>query len=207
MATKILAAVSGFIIIMISRGSYAGILLLMAIESANIPLPSEIIMPFSGYLVWLGQFNIWWAAFFGAFGCLVGSIVSYALGFYGGRPLIEKFGKYILFSHRDLDRAERWFDKHGEVTVFFSRLLPIVRTYISFPAGVAEMNIKKFSVYTFLGSFGWCLALAYLGLKLGQSWESLRKYFHGLDWLILALIVAGIIYWIARHLNHRNPKS
>jgi len=201
MATKILAAVSGFIIMIISRGSYAGVLLLMAFESANIPLPSEIIMPFSGYLVYIGQFNIWWTAVFGAFGCLVGSIVSYSLGYYGGRPLIEKYGKYILVSHHDLDRAESWFKKHGEVTVLFSRLLPIVRTYISFPAGVAEMDIRKFSLYTFLGSFPWCLALAYFGLKLGQSWESLKRYFHGLDWLILALILVGIGWWVWRHLR------
>lgn len=200
---SILAVISGFIIFVISRLGYSGVVLLMAIESVNIPLPSEVIMPFSGYLVFQGQFNLWWVGLFGALGCLVGSVLSYWLGYYGGRPIIEKYGKFILISHRDLDRAERWFDKYGEEAVFIARLLPIIRTYISFPAGVTEMDFKKFSVYSFLGSLPWCLALAYLGLKSGENWEVLRKYFHSFDWIIGILLVAGVIWWVIRHRKHR----
>ena len=200
---KILVVISGFIIGTISKLGYSGIIFLMALESANIPLPSEVIMPFSGYLVFLGRFNWWWTGFFGALGCLVGSVLSYGLGYYGGRPLIEKYGKYILISQSDLDLAEKWFKKHGESTVFFARLLPVIRTYISFPAGIAEMNFRKFSWYSFLGSLPWCLFLSYLGLKLGENWEILKRYFHGLDWVIGGLILAGILWWIWRHLKHR----
>jgi membrane protein DedA with SNARE-associated domain len=142
----------------------------------------------------------------GAFGCLVGSILSYFLGYYGGRPLIEKYGKYILISHHDLNLAEKWFLKHGDLTVFFGRFIPIVRTYISFPAGISEMNFKKFCLYSFLGSFPWCLLLAYLGVKLGQNWETLKNYFHGLDWIIGILIILLIVIWIWRHLKHRKEK-
>jgi len=193
--------------LVISRLGYGGIILLMAVESANIPLPSEIIMPFSGFLVFQGQFSLWWTGFFGALGCLVGSILSYWLGYCGGRPLVEKYGKYIFISHHDLNLADRWFKKYGDETVFFGRLLPVVRTYISFPAGIARMNFKKFSIYTFAGSLPWCLLLAFLGLKLGENWESLKKYFHSFDWVIGVLILAGIAWWIWRHLRNRNPKS
>ncbi|MCX6811206.1 MAG: DedA family protein, partial [Candidatus Berkelbacteria bacterium] len=138
MIHSILAAISGFIIATISTLGYGGIVLLMAIESACIPLPSEVIMPFSGFLVFDGRFNLWLIALAGAVGCVVGSVIAYWVGMYGGRPLIERYGKYILISHHDLDLADRWFNKHGDVAIFFSRLLPVVRTYISFPAGIAR---------------------------------------------------------------------
>jgi len=202
-----LALISGFIILVISKLGYGGIVFLMAIESANIPLPSEIIMPFSGFLVWQGHFNLFWVGFFGALGCLVGSVLSYWLGYYGGRPLIEKYGKYILISHHDLDLADRWFKKYGEATVFFSRLLPIIRTYISFPAGISKMDFQRFSFYTFFGSLPWCLLLAYFGLKLGENWEGLRKYFHGLDWVVGGLIILGIIWWIWRHIKIKDKRE
>ena len=205
MAT-ILSAISSFIILVISKLGYGGIIFLIAIESANIPLPSEVIMPFAGFLVFKGLFSLWWAGFFGAIGCLIGSILSYWLGYYGGRPLIERYGKYILISHHDLDLADRWFKKHGEITVFFGRLLPIVRTYISFPAGIAKMDFWRFCFYTFIGSFPWCLLLAYFGLKLGENWENLRKYFHGLDWAIVVLIILVIVWWVWRHLKNRKAK-
>ncbi len=204
---KILAVASAFIIMVISRLGYSGIVLLMAVESANIPLPSEIIMPFSGYLVFEGQFSLWWVGFYGALGCLVGSVLSYWLGYYGGRPLIEKYGKYILISHHDLDLVDRWFKKYGDATVFIARLLPVVRTYISFPAGISKMNFVRFSLYSFLGSLPWCLVLAWLGLKLGENWEGLRKYFHGFDWVIGVLILAGLAWWIWRHVKNSKRKS
>ncbi|HLC39080.1 MAG TPA: DedA family protein [Patescibacteria group bacterium] len=199
--SAILSAVSHFIIEVVSRAGYAGVAGLMAIESANIPLPSEVIMPFAGYLVFLGKLNLWWTGFFGAVGCLVGSVLSYWLGYWGGRPLIEKYGKYVLISRHDLNLADKWFRRFGEEIVFVGRLLPIIRTYISFPAGIAKMNFAKFSLYSFLGSLPWCLFLAWLGLKLGENWEKLRTYFHGLDWVIGVLILIGIIWWIWRHIR------
>lgn len=207
MATTILSAIASWIMGVISALGYGGIILLMAIESANIPLPSEIIMPFSGFLVANGTFNLYLAGLFGAIGCVIGSLLSYWLGAIGGRPLIEKYGKYILISHHDLDMADRLFKKHGEAIVFFGRLLPIIRTFISFPAGISKMNLLRFIVYSFLGSLPWTLALAYLGQKMGENWESLRKYFHGFDWVILGLIVIFIALWILRHLKNSKIKN
>jgi membrane protein DedA with SNARE-associated domain len=175
----------------------------MAIESACIPLPSEIIMPFSGYLVFRGEFGLYWVGLAGAFGCVVGSVPAYYLGLYGGRPLIEKYGKYVLVSQHDLDLADRWFGRYGDWAIFFSRLLPVVRTFISFPAGVAKMNVPRFIVYTFVGSFPWCLGLAYIGMKLGENWDTLGGYFHKFDVVIGILIAAGAVYYIWRHLKNR----
>jgi membrane protein DedA with SNARE-associated domain len=155
-------------------------------------------------LVAQGVFNLYLAGLAGALGCVVGSIISYWIGAWGGRPLIEKYGKYILVSHHDLDIADRWFQKHGESTVFFGRLLPVVRTFISFPAGISRMNFTRFVIYSFLGSLPWTLALAYIGQKLGDNWEEIRGWFHGLDWFILGLIIIAIIWWIWRHLKNRS---
>jgi membrane protein DedA with SNARE-associated domain len=175
--------------------------LLMAIESACIPLPSEIIMPFSGYLVSKGEMNLWLVGLAGAVGCVLGSMVAYWVGMYGGRPLIEKYGRYILISHHDLDLADRWFAKYGEVIVFASRLLPAIRTFIAFPAGVARMNIPRFIIYTFAGSLPWCLGLAYVGQKLGEKWDqdpTLKNLFHRFDFVIGIILVLGAAWWIWR---------
>jgi len=199
MTAKIIAALSAFIISVISAGGYFGIAVLMAIESACIPLPSEIIMPFSGYLVYMGRFRLLWVATVGALGCNLGSAVAYAVGYYGGRPLVEKYGSYILLSRHELDWADRFFGRYGNVTVFVSRLLPVVRTFIALPAGVARMNHAKFHFYTFVGSWPWCLGLAYVGMKLGQRWETdprLRIWFHRFDAVILAVILIGIVVFI-----------
>src|SRR5437588_5571021 len=169
MIGRIIEILSAFIIATISTLGYAGIVLLMVIESACIPLPSEIIMPLSGYLVYTGRFNIWLVSVAGAFGCVVGSLIAYWVGMYGGRPLIEKYGKYLLISHHDLNLADRWFDRFGEAIVFASRLLPAIRTFIAFPAGVARMNLKKFILYTFAGSLPWCLELTYVGPNLREQ--------------------------------------
>src|SRR4030042_438655 len=169
MSSTILSAIATWIMSVISALGYGGVILLMAIESANIPLPSEIIMPFSGFLVAQGQFNLWLVGLAGAIGCVIGSILSYWLGMVGGRPLIEKYGKYILISHHDLDLADSWFQKRGELTVFIGRLLPVIRTFISFPAGIAKMHFWRFVIYSFLGSLPWCLALAYVGQKMGEN--------------------------------------
>ena len=203
MVTRILESLAAFVIYVISRMGLPGIVLLMAIESACIPLPSEVIMPFSGYLVFLGKYSLWSVGLAGAIGCVVGSVPAYYLGMYGGRPLIEKYGKYVLLSHRDLDLADRWFVRHGEATVFFARLLPVIRTFIAFPAGVARMDMKRFIAYTFAGSFPWCLGLAYVGMVMGEKWPTLRGYFHKFDLLIGAVLIAGIVWYVRRHLRNR----
>ena len=175
MIARIIEILSAFIVATISTLGYSGIVLLMAIESACIPLPSEIIMPFAGYLVSTGHMNIWGVGFAGAVGCVLGSTVAYGVGSYGGRPFIEKYGRYVLVSRHDLDIADRWFARYGEIIIFTSRLLPAIRTFIAFPAGVARMNIKRFIIYTFAGSLPWCLGLAYVGQKLGEKWNKDRS--------------------------------
>jgi membrane protein DedA with SNARE-associated domain len=204
MVARILEALAAFVIYVISTMGLPGIVLLMAIESACIPLPSEVIMPFSGYLVFLGEYSLWSVGLAGALGCVVGSVPAYYLGMYGGRPLVEKYGKYILVSRHDLDMADRWFERHGEATVFFARLLPVIRTFIAFPAGVARMNMKRFIAYTFAGSLPWCLGLAYIGMVMGERWPTLRYYFHKFDLVIGAVIVAGIVWYVRRHLRNRD---
>ncbi|HUT85129.1 MAG TPA: DedA family protein [Thermodesulfobacteriota bacterium] len=206
MINSILTIISIFIIDTISSTGYLGIVILMAIESACIPLPSEVIMPFSGYLVSMKRFTLIGTGVAGAFGCVVGSVAAYYVGIYGGRPLIERYGKYILISHKDLDIADRWFLRYGDAVIFFSRLLPVIRTFISFPAGVARMNMVKFVTYTFVGSFPWCLGLAYIGMILGKNWEIIKVYFHRFDYLIGAVILLGIGIFLWKHLK-RNRES
>ncbi len=205
MVAKIIGILSAFIVATILRFGYVGIVLLMAIESACIPLPSEIIMPFSGYLVYKGEFNLWLVGIAGAFGCVMGSLVAYWVGMYGGRPLIEKYGRFILISRHDLDLADRWFASFGEIIFFASRLLPVIRTFIAFPAGVARMNLKRFIIYTFAGSLPWCLGLAYVGQKLGEKWnkdDTLKTWFHRFDFLIGIAGVLLAAWWIWRHIRH-----
>jgi membrane protein DedA with SNARE-associated domain len=201
MFESIIEPVGRWIIETISYLGYSGIILTMAIESACIPLPSEIIMPFSGYLVFAGRFSLIGVSVAGALGCVVGSVAAYWAGILGGRPFLERYGKYILLSHRDLDTAEKWFDKYGDWAIFFSRLLPVIRTFISLPAGIARMNFPKFVLYTFLGSLPWCFALAFVGKILGENWESIRTYFRGADIVIVIVIIIGIAFFIYRHLN------
>ena len=206
MLETIIAAIASFIVATISASGYAGVALLMAIESACIPLPSEIIMPFSGYLVFTGRFDLVAVATAGAIGCNLGSTVAYAIGYYGGRPLVENWGAYVMVSRRDLALVDRFFDRFGGITVFVSRLLPVVRTFIALPAGIARMPQLKFQVYTFLGSWPWCFALAYIGAKLGERWESdptLREIFHRFDVVIVAVIALAIIWYVWHHWTHR----
>ncbi len=206
MISNIIATLSAFIIAVISAAGYGGILALMAIESACIPLPSEIIMPFSGYLVFAGRFNLFWVATVGALGCNLGSLVAYEVGAYGGRPLVERYGAYILLSRRELELADRFFARWGSTTVFFSRLLPVIRTFIALPAGVARMPRLRFHIYTFVGSWPWCLGLAWVGMKLGENWEKdprLRMWFHRLDAIIALLILVGVAWFIWSRWRHR----
>ena len=201
MVAGILETLGSFIVSTIDSLGYAGVVVLMAIESANIPLPSEVIMPFAGFLAGEGRFTIFGAALAGALGCTLGSALSYWVGMKGGRPLIERYGKYVLISRHDLDLADRWFARWGDATAFFSRLLPVVRTFISFPLGIARSHFKRFLLYTFVGSFIWSLFLAWVGIKVGENREILSQWFHRFDAMIGLVILAGIVYWVARHIR------
>lgn len=203
MIEGLIAKLGLFVISVISTLGYFGVMMLMAVESACIPLPSEVIMPFSGYLVHTGQFNLWLLAFMGALGCNLGSLVAYEIGYHGGRPLVERFGSYIFLNQHDLDLTDRFFARFGDVTVLISRMLPVVRTFIALPAGIARMPRLRFHLYTFIGSFPWCLGLAYLGMKAGEHWDYLGNYFHQFDKVIGALILIGIIWFVWSHWQHR----
>lgn len=197
MIDRLMTAVSVLIVATISAMGYGGIVLLMAIESACVPLPSEVTMPFSGYLVSTGRFDLNLAAMAGAIGCLLGSYVAYYVGASGGRRLLLSHGRYILIAPHEIELADRFFDRWGPHAVFISRLLPVVRTYIALPAGIARMRLLPFTIYTLLGSYIWCFALAWAGMKLGQHWERLGPYFHRFDGAIAALLVvafAAVLY-------------
>jgi membrane protein DedA with SNARE-associated domain len=208
MTEKIIDFLLPYITGLITAIGYPGVALLMAIESACIPLPSEIIMPFAGYVVYQGKMNLFMAATAGAIGCNLGSVVAYWIGAYGGRPLVEKFGRYVLMSHKDLDRVDHYFQKYGDITVLIGRLLPVVRTFIALPAGIARMPQLRFHIYTFLGSWPWCFALAYVGMKAGASWNDpnskLKHILHKADAAILLVIVALIAWFVWSHLKHRD---
>lgn len=199
--SSILSTVSHFIISTISTLGYPGVALLMGIGAFNIPLPSEIIMPFSGYLASTGQFNLVLVALVAALGWLIGATFSYLLGVYGGRPVVEKYGKYVLIAKDDIDRGERWFARFGEVSVFVGQIVPLVRNFISISAGINKVRYWRFILFTFAGSFIWSAVLAWIGYKLGVNWPSLKVYFAKLDWLIVILIVAAIILWVYRHIK------
>jgi membrane protein DedA with SNARE-associated domain len=207
MTEKIINFLLPYITHLISAIGYPGVALLMAIESACIPLPSEIIMPFAGYVVYQGKMNLILAATAGAIGCNLGSVVAYWIGAYGGRPLVEKFGRYVLMSHKDLDRVDHYFQKYGDITVLIGRLLPVVRTFIALPAGIARMPQLRFHLYTFIGSWPWCFALAYVGMKAGASWNDpnsmLKKVLHKADAAIIVLVLAGFAWFVWTHLKNR----
>lgn len=202
MFERIISVLAGFIVAVISAGGYLGVVLLMAIESACIPLPSEVVMPFAGYLVSTGRFNLLAAATAGAIGCNLGSTIAYYVAVHGGRPVIERWGRYVLIRTSDLDRAERLFDRYGSAMVFVGRLLPVVRTFIAFPAGLARMRMLPFQVYTFIGSWIWCFALAYVGFVLGDRWNSdpqFRSIYHALDVVIVAAIIIAACWFLWSH--------
>ncbi|MEI6499118.1 MAG: DedA family protein [bacterium] len=206
MVTSILDLRANFVVGTIGQMGYFGVFILMLVESCGVLMPSEVIMPFSGFLVADGRLNFWGVALLGAFGNLVGSLLAYWIGYRGGRPLIEKYGRYILITKHDLNLADKWFAKHGELTVFFGRLLPVVRTFISFPAGISKMNLIKFSLYTFAGALPWCILFTYLGVKMGSNWENIRASLHNFDMSIGILLVVIIGLYIWRHIKHLNEK-
>ena len=204
MIESVLGAIAGWIIVVISAGGYAGVAALMAVESACIPLPSEVIMPFAGYLASTGRFNLALAATAGAIGCNLGSTAAYAVGARGGRPAVERWGRYVLLAPGDIDRAERFFARFGGPAVFVARLLPVVRTFIALPAGIVQMPQLKFQLYTFAGSWPWCFALAYVGYLLGEKWDTnpeLRAIMHRFDLVILGLLAVGLGWLLWRRLR------
>ena len=193
-----------------------GIVLAMAIESCCIPLPSELVMPLAGIMIVNGKLlhgtnslvALLLVALAGAAGCLLGSIIAYIIGYTGGRPLLLKYGRYLLISQHDADKADQFFQRWGSETTFFSRLLPVVRTYISLPAGIAKMPFAKFCIYTVLGSFPWCLLLAYVGTIIGGNLATLSPIFHTFDVVILIVLVVLIALYIRRHIrNDRKARA
>jgi membrane protein DedA with SNARE-associated domain len=199
LSLNILETLSNFVISVIEQLGYTGVFVAMGLESACIPLPSEVIMPFAGFVVWKGELTLIGVTLAGTAGSLAGSLVAYFVGGYGGLPFLERYGKYVLIRKSELDRAHTWFGRYGETTVFVSRLLPIVRTFISLPAGVARMDVKKFSLYTVLGSLPWCFGLAYVGVLLGPHWSDLEALFRYLD----IVVIAGIIGLVGYLIYHR----
>lgn len=204
MIDHILSALAAFVIAVISAGGYFGVTLLMAIEAACVPLPSEVIMPFAGYLVAQGKFTLVGAATAAAIGENIGAAIAYEAGKRGGRPLVERWGHLLLIDAHHLDQADRFFARFGGPAALIGRLLPVIRTFIAFPAGVTRMNRAAFHLYTTLGSWPWCFALAWLGMKLGDRWNSdprIKLWFHRFDAVILVVLVAGAAFFVWHRLR------
>jgi membrane protein DedA with SNARE-associated domain len=200
---SVISFISSLILDTISALGYFGVFLLMLLESAAIPAPSEIIMPFSGFLITTGRFDFWLVVLAGTLGNLIGSWLLYWIGLKGGRPFVARYGKYIFFSEADLATAEKWFEKYGSFSVFVGRLLPIVRTYISFPAGLVKMDFKKFTFYTVIGAAPWVFLFTWLGVKLGERWHEFEKYFRQFDIVIALVILAAVVWHIRRHYSNK----
>jgi membrane protein DedA with SNARE-associated domain len=202
----IIENLSNLAIYLIQTLGYWGVFIAMTLESACIPLPSEIIMPFAGFVVWQGNTNmtLLGITIVGAVANLFGSLIAYSVGLKGGRPLLEKYGKYVLITHSKLELADQWFEKYGYEAVLISRVLPGIRTFISLPAGIAHMDIKKFVIYTFIGSLPWCFALGYIGVLLGPQWDLIKTYFHILDIIVAIGILAFISYIIHKYKSSKN---
>ena len=206
---NIFETLSNFVIAVIEQLGYGGVFVGMTLESTGLPLPSEIVMAFAGYVVWEGRLSLLGVTLAGALGCLTGSLVLYGIGAYGGRPLLERYGKYVLIRKEELDRAEQWFGKHGEGAVIISRLLPFVRSFISLPAGIVRMDVKRFSAYTLLGSLPFCFGFAYVGFALGPHWKDIRGLFRYFDIAVIVgvvLLIGYLIYrraWVTQRLGDR----
>lgn len=202
MITDIIDILAQTTVRIIEALGYPGVFLLMLVESCGIPMPSEVIMPFAGFSVAEGKMTLWAIVLLGALGNLAGSLLAYWIGIKGGRPFIEKYGKFVLISKHDLRIADRWFSKYGEWTVFFGRLLPVVRTFISFPAGIAKMDIKKFALFTFAGALPWSWLFGWLGVKMGAHWDLIREKLHNFDLAILLLVIAAVVWYVWRHIRN-----
>jgi membrane protein DedA with SNARE-associated domain len=192
-----------FVVDVLGRYGYTAVFVLMLLESACIPIPSELTMVFGGFLVSRGELDFVAVSLIGTVANLVGSWIAYWVGYVGGRPLIHRWGRYVLIRDHEVDRAHDWFERHGEAAVFVSRLLPVVRTFISLPAGVARMPFGRFTVYTFLGCLPWCFALTWAGVLLGDNWETFLRYGRPISYLIATAFVAVIGWWLYRRYRAR----
>jgi membrane protein DedA with SNARE-associated domain len=192
-----------FVVDVLGRYGYTAVFVLMVLESACIPIPSELTMVFGGFLVSRGELDFVAVSLVGTVANLVGSWIAYWVGYVGGRPLIHRWGRYVLIRDHEVDRAHAWFERHGEAAVFVSRLLPVVRTFISLPAGVARMPFGRFTVYTFLGCLPWCFALTWAGVLLGDNWETFLRYGRPISYLIAAASVTVIGWWLYRRYRTR----
>lgn len=195
--------VIAWVLATISSAGYAGLFGLSFLENLALPIPSEVIVPFSAFLAITGRFNIYLVIIVATLGNWVGSMTLFTIARSGGRWFLERYGKYLLISREDLDNGDRWFSKHGPATVFWFRLLPVGRAVVSVPAGISKMSVKKFALYTLIGSIIWNIGLAYLGYKAGQNWETLHPYFQKFDYLVVLFIVAVIVWWIIRHIRKK----
>ncbi len=204
MIEKIVALIFQLVIHVINAGGYAGIAALLALNSCGVPIPSEVILPFSGYLAYLGRFNLLLVAAAGAVGCNIGSAVAYWIGAKGGRPLVVRYGKWVLMKQHDLDRMSWFFERYGSIAVLVGRMMPIVQTFVAFPAGIARMARTRFHIYTSVGSFIWYFCLAWMGMKLGQRWDTdprLAEAFHRFHLAVELVIVAGVIWFVLSHVR------
>jgi len=210
MSEKILALIVQFVTHVIGGGGYAGIAGLITLNSCGVPIPSELIMPFSGYLVYLGRFNLLLVVAAGTVGCNIGSAIAYWIGARGGRPLVERYGKWVLMSHHDLDRMTSFFDRFGSIAILIGRMLPIVQTFVAFPAGIAKMPRLRFHVYTTLGSLVWYFCLASIGRKLGEVWETdprLHEWFHRFHLVVEVALLAGLVWFVWNHLRRARAQT
>jgi membrane protein DedA with SNARE-associated domain len=198
--TQIFGVIGSFALSIISTLGYVGIFFLMMLESMVIPVPSEFVMPFAGFLVASGTFNFYLVIVASTLGSISGSLIFYYVGKTSGHTLVERYGKYVLVDTQDIKKTEEWFSKRGELTIFIARLVPVVRHLISLVAGVGKMEVKKFTLYTILGATLWNAILTYLGLILGQHWDEVSQYMESLDIVVVIVIIAGIVYFVYRHL-------
>lgn len=182
----------------IESWGYPAIFIGMALESANIPIPSELIFGFAGYIVYLGHLNFFWVVVAGVLGGLFGSVLSYLLGYYKGRAFVSKYGKYVLLSEAKLAMAQLWFDRYGLAATFFGRLLPFIRTFISLPAGFAKVDFRKFILYTLLGSIPWTIAIVYIGMILGERWQVMNAIGHDIGVAVAIIVIAGLFVWLRK---------
>jgi membrane protein DedA with SNARE-associated domain len=201
--SELFAALGSFALSTISTFGYGGIFFLMMLESMVLPVPSELVMPFAGFLIEKGSFTFLFVIIASTLGSITGSLIFYYIGKTGGHALVERYGKYVLINHEDVIKTEKWFNKRGELTIFFARLIPVVRHLISLIAGIGKMNVKKFMLYTIIGATLWNAILAYLGFILGQHWEEVNQYTDQISIVIVILLIGFVVYFVYRHLKKR----
>jgi membrane protein DedA with SNARE-associated domain len=205
--TEILGQIALFCIQVISSLGYFGVFFLMVLESMVLPMPSELVMPFAGFLISSGEMKFLFVILSATLGSLVGSLLSYYIGKYGGNRFVLRYGKYFLLNEGHLIKAEKWFSKKGELTIFIGRFIPIVRHVISIPAGIGKMNIKKFILYTVLGAGIWNAFLAYVGFVLGNNWEMIKQYSDYISWSVLGIIILIGVYFLWKEIRKRRRRK